>query len=70
MNIEWRPIESAPRDGTRITGLAGILAQETWYGKTAHVPLYGWCYLSDPPDVESCDLWHPTHWQPTDRGCV
>jgi hypothetical protein len=62
--MNWQPIETAPRDGTPIYGLAGVLAQRTWFGKTAHVPLYGWCFLTDPPDVESCDLWSPSHWMP------
>lgn len=33
----------------------------TWWGKTSHVPLYGWNYGRDPEDQ---NLWRPTHWRP------
>lgn len=59
---EWRPISSAPKDGTRIMGSRDIHeARVTWWGKTSHVPLYGWCYGDDP---ENIDLWEPDEWQP------
>jgi hypothetical protein len=60
---KWQPIDTAPRDGTRIMGLGGILAQETLWCKTSHVPLYGWNFQPDR-DEEDMDLWHPTHWRP------
>lgn len=68
---EWQPIETAPRDGTRfvarglVTTKGGrrtrALRRVTWFGKTSHVPLYGWCHGRD---VENIDLWQPTHWRP------
>jgi hypothetical protein len=72
--IEWRRIESAPKDGTRFIGMARIVAtymnrfetkdryikRITWWGKTSHVPLYGWCYGRD---CENVNLWEPTRWK-------
>lgn len=65
---DWQPIETAPDDGTWFVGLKGLLAQKTQWGKTSHVPLYGWCYVSDPNygDPEY-DLWSPTHWKPLQK---
>lgn len=67
----WRDIESAPRDGTRIlgrrtsadqhTGRLRYQKRQTFWGKTSHVPLYGWNYGRD---VENLNLWDPTHWLP------
>ena len=37
--------------------------RKTWWGKTSHVPLRGWCHGRD---VENIDLWQPTHWRPED----
>ena len=45
----WKTVRSAER--------------VTWWGKTSHVPLYGWCRGRDP---ENIDLWQPTHWRPVD----
>lgn len=67
----WRQIEDAPRDGTvvlgrrtyadRYTGVLRYQKRRTYWGKTSHVPLYGWNHGRDPEDQ---DLWQPTHWQP------
>ena len=59
----WRPIETAPKDGTLFLGTnerSGACCV-TWFGKTSHVPLYGWCEGVDGEDI---DLWWPTHWMP------
>jgi hypothetical protein len=66
----WQDIKSAPGDGRRILGrrsyverLTGKLRYEThktYWGKTSHVPLYGWNYGRNPEDQ---NLWHPTHWK-------
>lgn len=67
----WQVIDTAPKDGTWILGrrprierYTGILRYEkhkTFWGKTSHVPLYGWNYGRN---IESMNLWEPTHWQP------
>lgn len=42
---------------------------DTQWGKTSHVPIYGWCYIADYPDggEPDYDLWSPTHWMPLTR---
>lgn len=70
VDMVWQPIETAPRDGklfigrksyaNRYTGRLQYQKRRTWFGKTSHVPLYGWCH-GKPEDV---DLWEPTHWRP------
>ncbi len=67
----WQPIETAPKDGTRIlgrrpyaetfTGKLRHLTLKTFWGKTSHVPLYGWNHGND---VENMNLWEPTRWMP------
>jgi hypothetical protein len=64
----WHPMSEAPRDGSSFMArrvpedserdFAGV---RTWWGKTSHVPLYGWCYLIDEP--EEVDLWLPDEWR-------
>lgn len=66
----WNPIETAPKDGTRImgretvsdryTGQLRYKRRKTWWGKASHVPLYGWSWSNH---VENVGLWHPTHWK-------
>lgn len=67
----WLGIAVAPRDGTpiigrrtyadRYTGKLKYEKRRTFWGKTSHVPLYGWNWGRD---VEDLNLWQPTHWQP------
>lgn len=69
--MKWQPISTAPKDGTRIrgrvryierhTGKMRYVTRITWWGKTSHVPLYGWCHGRD---VENHDLWMPEIWMP------
>ncbi len=60
--MEWQPIETAPKDGTRFIGWnRENRKRKTWHGKVSHVPIYGWCWGRD---VEDIDLWNPTHWKP------
>jgi hypothetical protein len=60
---ELRPIETAPKDGTRICGIdKDGDTRLTWFGKTSHVPIYGWCWNDGDP--ENTDLWWPIYWRP------
>ena len=59
MELDWKPMSSAPRDGIKILGRNEEETRTTWFGKTSHVPLYGWCFGHDPEDI---DLWEPTEW--------
>lgn len=69
----WRPISSAPKDGTPILGRCRIpkdgppryQIRKTYWGKTSHIPLYGWNWGRDP---EGQELWEPTTWQPLPSG--
>lgn len=60
--MEWRPIESAPKDGTIILGAVDGETRLLSWGKTSHVPMYGFC-LADQ-GAEDFDLCEPTHWMP------
>lgn len=71
-DLSWHPIAEAPRDGTRIMGRRvpedserGFGGVETRWGKTSHLPLYGWCHFVDPDKDESeeVDLWQPDEWR-------
>ena len=61
----WQPIETAPRDGTRILvwhpeeGAAISL-----WGKTAHVPFYGFLDMSGAFDGADILDPKPTLWRP------
>jgi len=62
---QWQPIETAPRDGTDFMVWNGeVMTLSTW-GKTAHVPIYGWLQIAWA-DPEDADLMYPqpTHWMP------
>jgi hypothetical protein len=64
----WKPIESAPRDGTWFVGRKFGVELLTQWGKTSHVPLYGWCFvLSDYGDPDY-DIWQPNEWRPLPTG--
>ena len=58
----WRPIEEAPKDGTKFLGACDDMVVITWFGKTSHVPLYGWCWSNGGP--EDVDLWEPDVFRP------
>lgn len=58
----WQPIETAPRVATRILGLVEGVPRFICYGKTSHVPMYGWILTDQGP--EDCELCEPTLWMP------
>jgi hypothetical protein len=57
----WRPIETAPIDERFLASVDGEV-RIVQFGKTSHVPIYGWC-LADQ-GAEDFDLCSPTHWMP------
>lgn len=59
--MEWQPIETAPMD-THILGVVDGDVRMIRWGKTSHLPIYGFC-LADQ-GVEEFDLCEPTHWMP------
>lgn len=69
--VAWFGIATAPRDGSlimarrtyadRLTGRLKYEKHRTFWGKTSHVPLYGWNWGRD---IEDLELWAPTHWRP------
>jgi hypothetical protein len=59
----WQDIATAKKDENKrilavVNGEVRIIA----YGKTSHVPIWGWC-LADQ-GAEEFDLCEPTHWMP------
>ncbi len=61
MNMsDWQDISTAPKDGTVFLGKMGYTKRKTHWGKTSHIPLFGWCFGK----VEDVDIWEPTHWKP------
>lgn len=61
MSGEWQPMDSAPIDERFLASVDGKV-RLVQFGKTSHVPIYGWC-LADQ-GAEDFDLCFPTHWQP------
>ena len=62
---QWRPMKDAPRDGTDIIVYDGDVRTISTFGKTAHVPIYGFLKMawSDPYDADLMDP-EPSHWMP------
>jgi hypothetical protein len=59
---DWQPIETAPKDGTRILVFEKIwpeIVVAEWDEGTGHHP--GWRVY---PNTESLDTCDPTHWMP------
>ena len=59
---DWQPIKTAPKDGTRFLSVYGGQTRVVQYGKTSHVPLWGFC-LADQ-GVEEFDLVDLSVWMP------
>lgn len=62
--VRWRKIEEAPRDGTSLLGVTpyDFDARIFAWGKTSHLPLYGWVYIDQ--GVEDREPCFPTHFIP------
>lgn len=58
----WRPMETAPKDGTDIFAYVDECRTLVHWGKVSHLPIYGWIDLVGDP--EDRDLCNPTHWMP------
>lgn len=57
----WRPISTAPKDGTYVllSGFGLPVWQGSWCGMSGRHAINGWSRFN------SVDLdWRPTHWQP------
>lgn len=62
--MNWKPIRTAPRDGEWFVGRKGHLERPTQWGKTSHVPLYGWCFIASMNEGNAdYDLWEPVEWR-------
>jgi len=59
--MNWQPIETAPRERFLLGWVDGCVRLIRW-GKTSHVPMYGWNLADQGP--ENFDLCEPTHWMP------
>jgi hypothetical protein len=61
---EWQPIETAPKDGTRILGYDGSTVSGTYW----HDSFREWRNESEAAGDNhgwyGHDRWVPTHWQP------
>lgn len=68
---KWRPMNDAPKDGTRILATDGKTIIVTRWGKLNHIPVQGWLFLEVPIDPEDYEQWNPTHWMtlPTPPTC-
>lgn len=61
---EWRPIETAPKDGTPVLLWVGVGMSEPWAqtARWVNEPESGWSGWVDT--YEGFDLAEPTHWMP------
>ena len=51
----WQPIETAPRDGTRILACGGETVEVIFWAN-------GW--FNQSAEISTWQTWPPTHWQP------
>ena len=58
---EWQPMSTAPKDDRFLAMVEGDI-RVVRYGKTSHVPIYGWVLVDQ--GAEDCDLCEPTCWHP------
>lgn len=57
----WLPMTTAPQTGRFLASVDGEVRVVAW-GKTSHVPIYGFCLADQGP--EDFDLCKPQAWQP------
>ena len=58
---EWQSMETAPTRGRFLAMVDGDIRMVA-YGKTSHVPIWGWCLVDQ--GAEDADLCEPTFWHP------
>ena len=61
--LDWKHMDSAPRDQRLLGIVEGNITMIRW-GKTSHVPIYGWIDLITNIDPENTELCKPSHWLP------
>ena len=69
---EWRPIETAPKDGTRVLvagdddggRVAGGVVEARWFRQPQH-RMEGWlAFFNEDPAFDPGCFISPTHWMP------
>lgn len=60
--MEWQSIKLAPKSGARFLAVVDGAVRVVAWGKTSHVPIYGFC-LADQ-GAEDFDICEPSHWMP------
>lgn len=64
MKAKWLPIETAPKDGTPILGLAEKEMTVVYWNKLEYSKGLGYWALTVCGDFASSSEWNPTHWLP------
>ena len=71
MNMEWQPIETAPKDGTKMlvyrpSANPGATVTISFYKEdgNAKKPRPYWAITMSTWNVVEQRLWEPTHWMP------
>ena len=65
----WRPIETAPKDGTRILAWPCDISRDRVGAAFVCWGAEGWELNPGPSAVHGIDWWQdPTHWQPLPEG--
>ena len=63
MTTDWNhDMDAAPREGTRMLAVVDGDVRVCAWGKTSHVPLYGWLLVDQ--GAEDADLCAPASWMP------
>lgn len=80
-SVGWQPIETAPKDGTKILMVGPYKVVVAWWGDldgppdfmdpAPHVPRMEWLCHSDcknDPNFLRLDYLEPTHWMPLPKA--